>query len=129
MIKKCTDNLNKINGATASCNPYAKPPTSPPSALKNDPSCFISDTNSEVYVIDIAANRYIINDSKMMTNIRMWKATIKGIGGETTVNKGVGNIVIGLETDDGRCDNIIIHDAVYVPTYPYNLISLPAPYY
>ena len=83
-----------------------------------------------MYVIDIAANRYIINDSKMMTNIQMCKASIKGIGGEATVIKGVGNIAIGLETDDGRCDNIVIHDAVYVPTYPYNLIPPPpTPYY
>ena len=49
-------------------------------------------------------------------------ADIKGIGGKATVIKGVGTILIRLESDDGRCDSITIHDAVYVPSSPYNLL-------
>ena len=75
-----------------------------------------------MYVIDIATNRYTINDAKMMTNIQMCKATIKDIGGEATIIKGVGTIVIKLENDDGCCGNITIYDVVYVPTSPCNLL-------
>ena len=121
ILKNCTSNADKLNSSATSYDPNTEP-TSPPSALKNEPCCFISDTDSEMYVVDIAANRYIVNDAKMMTNIRMCKATIKGIGGEATVIKGIGTIIIKLESDDGRCDNITIHDAVYVPSSPYNLL-------
>ena len=54
----------------------------------------------------------------MMINMKITKATIKGVGGLATVIKTIGTIVIRLESDDGRYDSITIHDAVYVPFSP-----------
>ena len=58
-----------------------------------------------------------------MKNLRITTATIKGIGGEATMIKGVGEISITLESDDGHKDTIRIYDAVYVPSSSYNLLS------
>ena len=64
-----------------------------------------------------------MNDAKLITNLRLTKSTIKGIGGNPTIIQGIGSITVKLETDDGRYDTIEVHDAVYVPSSPYN--SLP----
>ena len=57
-----------------------------------------------------------------MTNIKMIKATIRGIGGEATIIKCVGTIVIKLESNDARFDSINIHDEAYVLSSPYKLL-------
>ena len=58
-----------------------------------------------------------------MKILRMTTATIKGIGGEATMIKEVGEISMTLESDDGHKDTIRIYDAVYAPSSPYTLLS------
>lgn len=59
-----------------------------------------------MYEIDLAANWFIVNDAKLITNLRLIKATIKGIGGNATVIQGIILINIKLEIDDGRYNTI-----------------------
>ena len=57
-----------------------------------------------------------------MTNLRLTKATIKGIGGVATTIKGIESITIYLESVDGRPDSVTIYDDGYVLSTPYNLL-------
>ena len=121
VIKNLTDNADTLNTGpipSVHCDPTKITSATPPSSLKKEPCCFVADTDSEIYVVDTAANQIGIKDAKMMTNIRLANITIKSIGGAATVIKGVGTVVIKLESDDGRIDNITVHNAVYVPTSP-----------
>ena len=126
IIHNCTNNSSVTSNSAKPCYPPHSPPPSTPSSssapLKQETCCFITDTDSETYIIDLAANRFIVNDASLMTNLRLTKATIKGIGGVATTIKGIGSITIQLESDDGRPDSVTIHDAVYVPSSPYNLL-------
>ena len=49
--------------------------------LHQQPICFIADTESVKYVIDLAANRIVLNDANLIKNLKITSATIKGIGG------------------------------------------------
>ena len=73
-------------------------------------------TVSVIWAVDTVTNRFICNDAKKMKNLKMTTATIKSIGGEATMIKGIGEISIILESDDGHRDTIQIYDAVYVPS-------------
>ena len=84
---------------------------------------FISDTCNEIYTINTSINRFILNDVKLMKNMRLISATIKGIGGTATIIKVIAEIVITLESDNGHKDKIVVYDALYVLSSPYNILS------
>ena len=74
-----------------------------------------------MYVIGLAANRFIVKDTKLITNLRLTKSTIKGIGDIATEIKGIWSTTIKLESDDERHDSTEIHYDVYAPFSPCNL--------
>ena len=49
--------------------PSPSPPEPPPSTIRNEPICFVVDTDSITYAVDTGANRFILNDFCSMTNI------------------------------------------------------------
>ena len=95
--------------------------TGPP-PLRQEPICFVADTDSVEYVVDLAANRIVLNDSSLMTDLKITSATIKGIGGKGVPISGIGKFALPLRSDDGSFTTISNLDAVFVPSSPYNLI-------
>ena len=97
--------------------------TPPPPDLRNEPICFIAGTDSITYAVDSGANYFILNDSHYMSNMKITKASIKGIGGKALQMSGSGDHSLLLKSDDGDFDIIPEdHPAVYVLSSPYNLI-------
>jgi hypothetical protein len=90
--------------------------------LRQQPHCFIADTNSVPYVLDSGANRVILNDAKLFKDFQAKAGNIKGIGGSPVSLNGIGNTNLSLKSDDGSMDLINLKNAVYVPTSPFNLI-------
>ena len=103
-----------------STNP--SPPEPPTSTIRNEPICFIADTDSLTYAVDSGANRVILNEFHTMTNIQIVKGSIKGIGGKGVTMSGSGKHTLTLQSDDGHYDTIPRLPAVCVPSSPYNLI-------
>jgi hypothetical protein len=85
------------------------------------PYCFIADTDSVEYIIDTGANRIIINNRKLFVKSRTIASSVKGIGGNAVKATAVGDIHVPLKSNDGVVDYITVK-AVYVPSYPFNLI-------
>ena len=96
-----------------------KPPTS---TIRNEPICFIADTDSMTYAVDSGANRVILKEFNSMTNIKITKGSIQGIGGKGVTMTGSGHHELTLQSDDGHFDTIPSLPAVCVPSSPYNLI-------
>ena len=96
--------------------------TTPDDSLPMLPFCFIADTDSFPFVLDSGANRFIVNDATLFQTFAQQSGRVKGIGGKTVPLLGVGKIRLPLKSDDGTIDTIIIEDAVYIPTSPYNLV-------
>ena len=101
--------------------PTEQLPTLAPS-LRNHPICFVADTDSVRFVVDLAANRIVLNDASLITNLQITSATIKGIGGKGVPIAGIGKFALPLKADDGTSNTISDLNAVYVPSSPYNLI-------
>ena len=97
-------------------------PKAPPPGIRNDPICFIADTDSVNYIIDTGANRIILNDCSLISNLQITRDKIKGIGGKGIQMSGTGTHKLGLKSDNGHYDIIPNLPVVYVPSCPYNLI-------
>ena len=91
-------------------------------ALESAPRKFVPDTDSISCVMDTGANRFIVNDRKLLRKFRKCAGTVKEIGGKPTSLMGTGELVLKLKSDDGKTYELIVRNAVYVPTCPYNLI-------
>ena len=48
--------------------------------------------DSDTWAVDTATNRFICNGAKKIKNLKMSTATIKELGGEATMMKGIGDI-------------------------------------
>jgi hypothetical protein len=93
------------------------------SDLPQEPFCFIANTDSSQYLVDTGANRVILNDAKLFEkDFSPIQGDVKGVGGNPVPIKGHGTHKIELISDNGLRDTIVIADAVYVPSSPYNLI-------
>ena len=92
------------------------------SPLPNTPHCFIADTDSQTYLLDTGANRFIVNNIKLLNQFNYAQASVKGINGTSVAIQGNGEHTIVLQSDDGHRDTINVK-AVYVPSSPYNIIS------
>ena len=90
--------------------------------IRHEPICFIADTDSVSYTIDTAANRIIVIDAGMLTDLKICSSTIKGVGGKGVRITGTGKLKLPLTSDSGAIDVISGLEAVLVPTCPYNLI-------
>ena len=91
-------------------------------ALKSDPVTFIAGTDSSRYVVDSGANRFIVNDARLLRNLRFTREQIKGINGNPTAITGTGLLNLTLCSDRGTKIHLKDISAVYVPQCPYNLL-------
>jgi hypothetical protein len=85
--------------------------------LRQQPFCFIANTDSVPYVLDTGANRIILNGAKLFKDFQAKAGNVTGIGGSPVSLRGTGSVEIPLKADDGSVDKITIQNAVYVPTY------------
>lgn len=87
--------------------------------INNAPFCFVVDTDSAQFLIDSGANRYIVNDPRLL---KQFEATtghgVKGIGGAPARVAGLGMLPLSLPTEDGV---VLQVPAVYVPSSPFNI--------
>ena len=81
-------------------------PEPPTSTIRNEPICFIADTDSMTYAVDSGANRVILKEFNSMTNIKITKGSIQGIGGKGVTMTGSGHHELTLQSDDGHFDTI-----------------------
>ena len=95
---------------------------SPSTALKNEPFCFVVDTDSIPFILDTGANRIIVNDAKLLSCLSPSTTKVKGIEGHCIRIQGHGKISIPLRSDANEVDIIKDLDAVLLPSSPYNII-------
>ena len=90
--------------------------------INMQPFCFIADTDSIPFVIDTGANRIIVNDAKLLTNISPSRDKVKGVGGNCIRVSATGKLSLPLRSDADNVDVIADLEAVHVPSCPYNII-------
>jgi hypothetical protein len=112
------DNITRAVPASS----FALPTTDDAKSLPTTPYCFAFDTDSVPYVLDTGANRMIVNNPKLLRDFRPTQGGVKGVGGTLVSIQGTGVCRIPLHTDNGNADIIDIHNAIYVPTSPFNLV-------
>ena len=125
--KTIIQQLDTANPPSSTSDPSSivdNPSTTPhkPSSLRSDPIAFIYDTDSVEYVVDSAANRLIINDSRFITNMKITSAKIKGVDSCSTKTYGTIQHHLTLTSDAGYVDLLNGIGAIYVLSPPYNLI-------
>ena len=94
----------------------------PDNELRSTPYLFVADTNSVPYLIDTADNRVIVNNIKLLYTFKAIHSGVKGVGGTSVSVHGIGSLSLPLQSDAGVVDSVCIHDAVYVPSSPFNLL-------
>ena len=94
----------------------------PEPSLRQEPFCFVADTDSTLFIIDTGANRVIVKDSKLLHSFQACSGGVKGVGGNPVSILGKGSCQINLRADDNSSDSVEMHDAVHVSTSPFNLL-------
>ena len=89
--------------------------------LRNTPHCYVMDSDSRTYLLDSGANRFIVNDAKMLTQFMPTQASVKGISGTSVAIRGMGQHQLTLKSNNNY--KMTLHvDAAFVPSSPYNII-------
>ena len=115
--------ISRRTAGTSSPSPDFPKDTSPDEGLNDKPFAFIVDTDSRKHCIDTGANRIIVNNISLLKNFQPSSHPgIKGVGGGLVEVGGTGTYTLHLQSDSGHIDSIKFHDAVYVPSSPYNLM-------
>ena len=96
--------------------------SSPDASIRNEPICFITDSDSVHYVVDTGANRIIVNDARLLTRFTPSSSNIKGVGGTKVKILGTGILTLHFKNDNGTSTSVRNLSAVLVPSSPYNLI-------
>ena len=91
-------------------------------SLCQETFCFISNTDSTSFVIDTGANWVIVKDAKLIQNLQSGSGGVKGVGGNSVSILGNGSFWVNLRADNDFSDSIDLHDAVYVPTSPFDIL-------
>ena len=94
----------------------------PGPSLRQETFCFISDTDSTSFVIDNGSNLFIVKDSKLLHNLQACSGGVKVVGVNHVSIIGKGSCWVNLQADNYLSDSIDMHDAVYVPTSPFNIL-------
>ena len=94
----------------------------PDNELCYTPYIFVADNNSVPYLIDATANLVIVNNIKLLSRFKAIHFGVKGFGGTSVSIHGNFFLSLPLQSDAGTVDSICIHDAVYVPSSPFNLL-------
>jgi hypothetical protein len=119
VIRQVVASVRTTDTPAAMSSETSKAPSEPPLSL---PFCFVADTDSFPFILDSGANRFIINDATLFRSFTKQDGLVKGIGGKSVPLIGTGTIKLPLKADDGSVDSIVIDDAVYIPTSPFNLV-------
>ena len=122
MVKNIVSQCDTANAFRANIPPNHEEQSHPTHKINQLPHCFVADTDSIGFVLDTGANRVIVNDASLFKQYKSLDGNVKGIRSNLVPIKGIGTIVLSLKSDDWHVDKITIHDAVYVPTSPYNLL-------
>ena len=84
-------NDNQASKAANKSSITALPASSTPlSSLRTDHVKFIADTNRIQYIIDTSANRIVVNDANLLSDITISNTAIKGVGGTNVRITGKG---------------------------------------
>lgn len=107
----CPSNIN--NSACVGSSTKSDTVTSTHSHLRQEPFCFIVDTDSVRFVIDTGTNR------KLLHNLKLTSDKIKGIGGKCVRITGTGDLTLPLRSDTDDLDVVTKLHAAFVPSCPY----------
>jgi len=119
-VETILTSLTRTTNQTIATNASTIVPTE---TINSAPYCFVVDTDITDFCIDTGVNRPIVNNPRPLNNFKaVSSAGIKGVGGMPVQIAGVGCLNLPLVSDDGNTSNIIMQNAVYVPTSLYNLI-------
>ena len=94
----------------------------PESSLCREPFCFITNTVSTSFFIDTGANRVIVKDAKLLHGFQACSGGVKGVVGNHVSILGKVLCRVNLRADDDLSESIEMHDAVYMPTSPFNIL-------
>ena len=89
-------------------------------------------TTSTSFVVDTGANRHLIRDISLFTELQMDKShnshTIRLANGttDTGIVRGSGKASFKLHDNNGNVRRIILMDALFVPNFQHNIISVMA---
>ena len=84
---------------------------------------FVSHTNNkkslsaDMWILDSGASDHITPHLHLLTNVHTSNSTLHLPNGQTSVVTHIGNVVLHT--------NIVLTDVLYVPSFNYNLISIP----
>ena len=87
-------------------------------------------TTSTSFVVDTGANRHLIRDISLFTELQMDKShnshTIRLANGttDTGIVRGSGKASFKLHDNNGNVRRIILMDALFVPNFQHNIISV-----
>ena len=124
---------NRSSGTISKSTPATTETTSTPTVgsvlkkaaitdIRTEPYCFLADIDSVSYVLDTGANRIIVNDARLLHDLRPTSDKIKGVGGRCVRIAGTGRLILPLKTSNNKLNLVSDLHAVYVPSCPYNLI-------
>ena len=80
------------------------------------------DTDAKEAILDTGCSRTLTYDIGDFTTYEPCTGEVEGLGKHKIV--GVGTVKYTVVTDSGNTTNIIINDAIYVPTLDVRLISV-----
>ena len=121
-IVKASDHQSSDVATNLDGSLSSQAPVSP--ILCHEPARFITDTDSVACVIDTGANKIVVNDARLLTDLNIIAAKINGIGGKSIVNSGVGQLTLTLKSDSGQVDTVLVLKLSLcrlVPTISYHL--------
>ena len=81
-------------------------------------------THSVHFILDTGTTQHICKDKSLFIGalLKCTGVKIGGLGGSVSA-KGVGSVQLSIIDDQHRSHNIILHNVLYVPDSPVNLIS------
>jgi hypothetical protein len=119
---KASNRLKMINGSTVLSQVVLSLSSQ---SNKNDiDDTLIVDTDSYNFAIDTCTTFHVCKHPELFVGEinRSKRIYIQGVGGKIKVT-GYGNIKIRVTDDDDKLHDLLIHDVLYVPESPTNLIS------
>ena len=90
--------------------------------LRKAPLSFVSDTDSNSFVVDSGANCVILNDKSLFTTYKDMNLGVKGLHGKPVSAIGVGSVSFPLSDNEGSIHQLVFTNAVHVPSSPYHLL-------
>ena len=113
---------NTVSSVTTVATPSLDDEPVPDNELRFTSYLFVADTDSVPYLINTTANRVIVNNIKLLSNFKAIRGGVKGVGGTSVSIHVIGSLSLPLQYDAGAVDYVCIHDAVYVPISPFDLL-------